>query len=109
MKKNACLLYLLLIIISACTNTQSRRVQTDEIYIAQSGEKVLKMSELVKNIRYVKLETTSDNLIGTVSQLIPLKNKYLVVDNSASKQVLLFDATGRFITRISRVGVAPGE
>ena len=93
MKKNACLLYLLLIIISACTNTQSRRVQTDEIYIAQSGEKVLKMSELVKNIRYVKLETTSDNLIGTVSQLIPLKNKYLVVDNSASKQVLLFDAT----------------
>ena len=83
MKKNACLLYLLLIIISACTNTQSRRVQTDEIYIAQSGEKVLKMSELVKNIRYVKLETTSDNLIGTVSQLIPLKNKYLVVDNSA--------------------------
>ena len=41
MKKNACLLYLLLIIISACTNTQSRRVQTDEIYIAQSGEKVL--------------------------------------------------------------------
>ena len=109
MKKNACLLYLLLITISACTNTQSRRVQTDEIYIAQSGEKVLKMSELVKNIRYVKLETTSDNLIGTVSQLIPLKNKYLVVDNSASKQVLLFDATGRFITRISRVGVAPGE
>lgn len=110
MKRNAYLLYLLLILIlSACTNIQSRRAETDEISIAQLDEKMLKMSELVENIHYVKLETTSDNLVGTVSQLIPLKDKFLVVDDSASKQVLLFDATGHFITRISHIGVAPGE
>ena len=45
----------------------------------------------MNKVNYVKLETTGDNLIGKISQLLFVDDKIIVVDASRSKTITVYD------------------
>ena len=69
----------------------------------------LPFDSLVTKASYVKLETTRDNLIGRISQLLFVADKIIVVDARRSKTITVYDEKGHYLNRIGSLGQGPHE
>lgn len=69
----------------------------------------LPFDSLFNDVFYVKLETTEKSLIGNISQILFTDDKIVVVDNEISKNISLFDISGKFINNIGNIGGGPKE
>lgn len=69
----------------------------------------LKYSDIFESINIVRLETKNESLIGRIDKILYYNDMFFIMDQVQSKGVFVFDATGRFLTRIGRVGKGPGE
>jgi len=69
----------------------------------------LPYDSLMTEINYVKLETTDDNLIGGISQLLFVEDKIIVVDSWKSKTITVYDGKGHFLYKIGTIGQGPME
>ena len=58
---------------------------------------------------FIKLETTNDNLIGDVEDILFLNDKIVIEDMKYSKTVTVYDMRGRFLTTVSKLGPGPEE
>ena len=67
--------------------------------------------DLFEQQKIIHLETEKRSLIGRIDNLIylPKQKRIVILDNSISKCVLIFDVHGKFITRIGSNGKGPGE
>lgn len=72
-------------------------------------ENVLKLSEVVDSLTYIKLETDSCCLIGHIDKLISQDDKFILVDKDKATAIYIFDKTGKFINKIGTKGKGPGE
>lgn len=70
---------------------------------------VLKYSDICDSIRYVKLETRDDNLIGRIDKIIAAKDLLIVLDLAIAKRIFVFDRSGKFLNAIGEIGEGPGE
>jgi hypothetical protein len=61
------------------------------------------------NVKFVRLETTDDNLIGKVSNILISDSLIFVVDKEQTYSIFIFDKTGHYITKIANRGNGPGE
>ena len=69
----------------------------------------LPFDSLMDFVSFVKLETTGDNLVGSVSQILFARNKIVVVDSYVSKTITVYDESGKFLNKIGKLGQGPGE
>lgn len=72
-------------------------------------EKKIKISDVVEDISYVKLETDTSCLIGEVDFLIPLEDRFIIADARKAKAVYMFSREGKFMGKIGRLGQGPEE
>lgn len=120
------LIFTLTVASTACKNTRSKfesgsanaKKDTilDQILIqdcleidlikALSCENQVLLSELVNDIKYVKLKTSLHNYLRTILEVKMYSNEIFVADNS---QLLVFDMEGNFVRKIGRQGKGPGE
>ncbi|GHT08487.1 hypothetical protein FACS189426_04200 [Bacteroidia bacterium] len=83
---------LIMLSISSC-NKQKKQFsgfdfsQIEEIVIDTRGEIMLPIDSFVEKMDYVKLETTDNNLIGDVSQLLFSDSLLIVVDSEIAKSI----------------------
>lgn len=68
----------------------------------------VKISEFVNEISLVPLETSSVCLIGEISKVMFSENRIYILDRVVSS-VLIFDRSGKYITKIHQVGHGPNE
>ncbi len=61
------------------------------------------------SVRFVRLETTDDNLIGSVGELFFTDDYIIVVDNRQTSSIFFFDHDGNYSHKIHRQGRGPGE
>ena len=64
--------------------------------------------KLFSKIEIIPLETNEQSLIQRISKVIEY-NSYLYILDSRQKAILIFDKTGKFISKIHTVGRAPSE
>ncbi|MDR2653611.1 MAG: 6-bladed beta-propeller [Prevotellaceae bacterium] len=64
---------------------------------------------LFDSVKYIKLETTDDCLIGRISQILFTDSLLVVVDSESANAVYVFDTLGKFRCKIGAVGQGPGE
>jgi hypothetical protein len=84
------------------------KLQIVDIASVLKQPKPVYLSEIAGNIRYVALETTTKYLIGDKSVNIrPCEGLFFVAQHE--KPVAVFDASGRFLRTIGRIGRGPGE
>ena len=69
----------------------------------------LPFDSLMDFVSFVKLETTEDNLIGGISQILFVNNKIIVVDFDVSKTITVYDESGKFLNKIGKLGQGPEE
>ena len=122
MNTNIVLLFCALFFLSACTSKPSSSVTIEddtlpveetfkEIDLANNLKdcgKPLLLSDIVKDVEYVKLETQDNILVGDIKQL-KRTEKFVFIYSRNQNHVMMFDTSGRFIRKIGRVGQGPGE
>ena len=62
----------------------------------------LPFDSLMDFVSFVKLETTGDNLVGAISQILFVNNKIIVVDFDVSKTITVYDESGKFLNKIGK-------
>ncbi len=67
----------------------------------------LKLSEIAEDIKYIKLETTDDCLIGESGVHYSKDSKYIFIN--FARALYQFDTSGKFIRKIGRKGKGPNE
>ena len=109
MKKMILSLGIALFALCGCKETSSVKESEGRIVVdITQPEKNLKMSDLFSDIKYVKLETTSESLIQYINRVVDLDGNLLVADRD-NQSLLLFGKDGRFIKKIVGQGKGPGE
>ena len=68
-----------LLLVTACRDKQVSDGQVTNIDLTSPTQKRLNMSEFVSGIQYIPLETSDDNLMGNVDQLLFAHNKIIIV------------------------------
>ncbi|GHU61209.1 hypothetical protein FACS1894123_00230 [Bacteroidia bacterium] len=85
----------------------SDKIKAEQIVI--DGRGGFPIDHFFKKIDYIKLETTDNNLIGEISQIVFTDNRIIVVDNEKAKSVFVFDMNGNYQFQVGRMGNGPGE
>jgi len=67
------------------------------------------LGKIIDSVRFIKLEVTDSSLVGKIDKVFFDAGKIFVVDRSSAKGVFIFDANGKFLTRIGALGKAPNE
>lgn len=67
------------------------------------------MKDFIDTIKYVKLETNLENLIGSIDELYFDDDYIFIVDKAITNTVNIFNSAGQFINRIKKLGKGPGE
>ncbi|MDR2776413.1 MAG: 6-bladed beta-propeller [Tannerella sp.] len=69
----------------------------------------LPFDSLFDDVFFVKLETTTNSLIGRISQILFVDGKIIVVDNEVAQNILVFAESGKFQNQIGTTGGGPME
>ena len=122
MKLDYIALFLVLFFLAACGSKSSspdmvddNALPTEETFkdidlannLKDCGKPLL-LSDIVKGVEYVKLETQDSILVGDIKQ--PKRTeKFVFIYSRNQNHVMMFDTSGRFIRKIGRVGQGPRE
>lgn len=103
------------ILLSHCTFSDKgvRKIdqQGDKLYVCVHHEVkdsvVIPLSELVKEVHIVKLDTAKEALIGGGEVVI--SENYIGIKPWGSEPFKLYDKRGKFLRNIGQIGRGPGE
>jgi len=102
------LLSLSLIAISSCKGKKSdRELKNIDIAGALGKGRIIPLSEIAKDIRYVALATHDTALVGNINSVFYENGLIYIVHSSTA--ISVFDDTGKFIRTIDRSGRGPEE
>lgn len=68
----------------------------------------MKLSDAVCDVEYIKLETTDESVLPSVSRLL-ITNKHILISAWTFEYIYMFDRKGKFIRKIGKFGEGPGE
>jgi hypothetical protein len=102
------LTFCLLALLISCGTKEPSGIATINILDGLKTEKEFRLSEIVDDVEYVKLETTPECLLSSAMYLVG--KKYIVaVQPYGPAQVFLFDRSGKFLRKIGGEGKGPLE
>jgi len=87
---------------------KSSDIITINVLKALDNPRPFKLSEMVENIEVVELESNKESFFYN-SGGIRVGKKFILVFDSGSNKVLLFDRSGKFLYKIGKEGKGPGE
>jgi|GEM_PF-2377291 len=67
------------------------------------------IDELVREMKYIKLESNNDCLIGHIDKIVFYDNNIYILDKGFSKAIHIFDLQGNHVKSINRQGRGPEE
>ena len=85
-------------------------IKVIDLAAAVGGGKVVNISEVADDIKYVALETTDSSLIGLGAR-VQIENRRIYVQsrNSNTKDIKVFDIDGKYLFTFNRTGRGPEE
>ncbi len=111
-KISVCLIVICsLFILSSCNERISNRGEDDTLHfdVSNWNRKQIIPDRVIKQVRFIPLETTQDNLIGNVNKILTSKDKLYVLDVKYGKKILIFNKKGKYLNSIGSYGRGEGE
>ena len=85
-------------VLFGCRGNKQDEIGVISIYIDTNDRTQTDISQFVDSIQLIQLETTEDNLIGSISKVFFDDQKIIIVDRS-QHQVLIFRGDGGFVNK----------
>jgi len=101
------ILYVIIFSLFSCSQKSERSIKEIKVNPYRAIDK-MNLSEFVKSIDYIKLETNSDCILGRISKVL-IRNKFIYVFDQSQLSVFIFDHNGKFISKFNKWGNGPGE
>ena len=107
-------LYILLVFGACLIGCQTQEIKNNNDYVtvkideSQFKDEFL-LSENIKIHKVIRLETNSDCPIGNIDNLQYYNSKIYILDRLKARSIFVFDSTGAFQNKVSRIGKGPGE
>lgn len=102
------ILFCLVIVCLACS--EKLEINDEAIQIDLSNhEELVEKESIIKAYKYVPLETVKGNLIGKIDKILTFEDRIYILDKIHSRSIVIFDTTGKFISRFNKSGKGPGE
>ncbi|MFA6126173.1 MAG: 6-bladed beta-propeller [Bacteroidales bacterium] len=111
MKTNSALTLLLCILLMACSGPKqqpSAAIIKIDVLKAFDNQKNVKLSEFIRDVEFIPLESTKDCWFRYSENYIVGK-KYVMVGDSERAHIVLFDRKGKFVRTIGTKVKGPGE
>ena len=102
------LLVILVISIQSCHHAKLENPSVETINIGSEKGKAIGFTDVFSAVHYIPLETTNTCLIGGVYQFSEFDDHFFILDQK-TKQVFVFNSSGKFLNKIGRQGKGPGE
>src|SRR5690554_4324573 len=104
------ILFIVQLVLLACDNANNSVNQDAPLHIDITNWKLNKLipNEIIASTEFIPLETDNNNLIGQINKMLVSNGNIYILDKS-SKQIFVFDMTGKFIQKIGVYGRGPGE
>ena len=99
--------FILLHIVCCNNNKHSNTANMQKIVLTENSF-VNSQTDLMKDIRYVQLQTSDDCLINEVTELYCTSKEIFIFD-IFTQSVYVFDYSGRYLRKLHKVGQGPGE
>ena len=99
------LLIQIILIISSC-GTEKKEIQNIEVDI----DDIQKVSffDIFSKATIIPLETNDSSLIRNITKIIPFNNKFYILDYIKA-EILFFDESGRYLSKIRDKGDGPNQ
>ena len=68
----------------------------------------IEITQLVDSVSFIKLETKNECLIGRISKVFFIDNRFFIHEKQTST-ILVFDVSGKFLYKFGNKGRGPGE
>ncbi len=68
----------------------------------------INLSDIVDSVKYIKLQTDSNCVMGRVKEII-IKEKYIYALDVSQGIIFVFDKKGKYISKLDKRGKGPGE
>ncbi|MBO5445421.1 MAG: 6-bladed beta-propeller [Muribaculaceae bacterium] len=110
MRFKTILAILCLAVLASCGNKEKSDdsdILLPEISLGTFEETTAKLSDIIGDHDMIPLETTDESLIGGRSNKVIKKDGYIFVQSI--NDVVMFDNTGHFVGKLSRIGRGPEE
>ena len=110
MKKKYCIfLFVLLIAFVSCNTKSNKNSDLNVIDISKNYPKKEISIQSIADIEYVALETTDDVLLGAISQITHLSDKYIVIYEMREGDIFIFDRKGKIVSYFNHKGPSSNE
>lgn len=108
MNRYITLFCLLLLLSISCVDNKKSEFEIEEIYVDINSKSVA-FCELIDSVKFIKLETSDDVLIGLIHRVVIVEDKIYIHDIQ-THSIFIFDYyTGYFLLKINNFGNGPGE
>jgi len=106
---NFLLLFACLFLLCGCRQAfvEAYPIKTMEVAIDENS--IIKFSDIYESVRFVRLETSDDYLVGHIDKLIATDDKYIILDRTVANMIFVFNSDGSFSNRIGSIGRGPNE
>lgn len=98
---------LTIIIIASCSNKRSGNNKFMVDFTNELDSVVL--NEFISVERYIQLETDSNSFISEATKVSISNDRIYVLDQRKLMGLFIFDIEGRFLFKIQKLGIGPGE
>lgn len=100
------LLFVLVIILSACSQSSSindRHNKIIDVFGSIGNEEIVPISEIADHIEYIPLETYKNSVISNPDDII-LANDMIYIKGRSTEPIMIFDRKGNFLSSFERRG-----
>lgn len=93
----------------ACNGRKAASVDDAPVVVIDpNSQEVIRMSDFVESVEYVKLEATPESLLKHIDKVYLMGDLLLVADFK-TKSIYIFDRRGNYKSKISKIGRASNE
>ncbi len=107
------LCFLISVLFSSCSEQVKKRDQKLPEFTIDLSEfqpaSSFYIDDLIDSIHFILLETTPENIFGTISDIKISNNQIFILDKKNTKAIYAFTVDGDFSFKLSRHGRGPGE
>ena len=88
---------------------QEKGIDAFNSYQLNKKHRKVKLTDLIQEVEFIRLQETPKSLLGNLYNVHIVGDKFVFAGDKLKGDIFVFDSQGKFVNRINRKGVSPGD